>query len=478
MAPKGINHHGENTTRNEPRRNLSPEGSERPHSQRPKPGPGLKEGISREGEELVPTWPDQRRRTFSTKASVFYLSMVVSAFAVLAIAVTRAPETKAAGSLALTLPPGAVYINPLEYNVVGANYAQWRTNDSSVGFNPTNTTPPFIQIFDPSFLEVSGVDATIRLVASYPGFAMAHEAPIYVPELNIVFFASNAGGTLGYNGWHNNSVVWMVNMTEVDNALAATTGGVNVPIQTLNLSDDVQMVNGGTGPYKGNLLFVTEGRALLPPSVVLVNPNPPFNTTVLLDNFYGRQFNSLNDVKVLPGTDIIFFTDSTYGWVLGFRPEPMLPSQVYCFDPSTGQVRVVADQFVRPNGIAFTPDGKTAFVTDTGLAGGFLGNNQTLPGTIYQYDVDPDTQSFTNRHVFAYSDSGIPDGVQLDTDGNIYSGCGDGVHVWNSRGTLIGKFFFNSTAAQMIFTNSGLLILNEQWIYLVNIKAQGIDLTA
>ena len=77
----------------------------------------------------------------------------------------------------------------------------------------------------------------------------------------------------------------------------------------LNLSDTVQMVNGGTGPYKGNLLFVTSGRALLPPSVVLVNPNPPFNTTVLLDNFYGSQFNSLNDVKVLPGTDIVFFTD-------------------------------------------------------------------------------------------------------------------------------------------------------------------------
>ena len=52
----------------------------------------------------------------------------------------------------------------------------------------------------------------------------------------------------------------------------------------------------------------------------------------------------------------------SYGWLLRFRPQPMLPSQVYRFDPSTGQVQVVADQFVNPNGIAFTPDGKTAFV--------------------------------------------------------------------------------------------------------------------
>jgi len=404
--------------------------------------------------------------------------MVVSAQPVLAIAIAVASTTSAADCSGLTLPPGAVCINPLDYNVVGADYAQWRTNDSSVGFNPTNTNPPFIQVFDPSFLEVTGVDATIRLVASHPGFAIAHEAPIYVPDLNVVFFASNAGGTLGYSGWYNNSVVSMLNMTEVDNALAATTGEVNVEIQTLDLSDTVQMVNGGTGPYKGNLLFATSGRALLPPSVVLVNPSPPYNTTVLLDNFYGRQFNSLNDVKILPGTDILFFTDPAYGWLNGFRPQPMSPSQVYRFDPSTGQVRVVADQFVEPNGIAFTADGETAFVTDSGLAGGFLGNNQTLPATIYQYDVDPETQSFTNRRVFAYSDSGIPDGIQLDTVGNVYSGCGDGIHVWNSGGVLIGKVFFNNTIPEMIFTNSGLLILDEERIYLANIKAQGIDLTA
>lgn len=85
----------------------------------------------------------------------------------------------------------------------------------------------------------------------------------------------------------------------------------SLTVVQLSLSDTVQMVNGGTGPYKGNLLFVTSGRALLPPSVVLVNPRPPFNTTVLLDNFYGRQFNALNDIKVLPGTEIMFFTDPT-----------------------------------------------------------------------------------------------------------------------------------------------------------------------
>ena len=375
------------------------------------------------------------------------------------------------------LPEGAVYLNPLDYNVLGLNSSWYAARNASalVGFNPTNTAPPFFQVFDPSFLYALGPNAQIKQVAASPGYALAHEAPIYVPDLNVVFFSSNDGGPDGYNGWYNNSVVSYVNISDIEAAWAKG-GEIDVPIHILNLSDTVQMVNGGTGPYKGNLLLATSGRAEYPPSIVTVNPYPPYNATVLLDNFYGRQFNSLNDLKVLPGTDIIYFTDPIYGWLNGFRPQPELPYQVYRFDPATGQVRVVADQFYYPNGIAFTPDGRTAYVTDTGVSGGFLGQNDTYPATIYQYDVDPATGSFMNRRVFAYSDSGVPDGIQLDTMGNVYSGCGEGTHVWNKQGTLIGKFYLNSTTAEMIFTRSGLLILDETTLYFANITAQGIDL--
>jgi gluconolactonase len=75
------------------------------------------------------------------------------------------------------------------------------------------------------------------------------------------------------------------------------------------------MVNGGTGPLKGSLVFLTSGRGLLPPSLALVNPIPPYNTTIILDNFFGRQFNSLNDIKIHPKSGKIFFVDSGYGSV-------------------------------------------------------------------------------------------------------------------------------------------------------------------
>jgi len=133
--------------------------------------------------------------------------------------------------IGLYLTSASQYIDPLKYDVVGANYTEWR-NLSSVGFNPTNTTPPFIQVFDPSFLEVTGPYATIRGIASNAGFSFAHEAPIYVPDLNVLFFA-NTGGPLSYSGWYNNSVVSMINMTEVDTALASTTGDVNIQVQTV-----------------------------------------------------------------------------------------------------------------------------------------------------------------------------------------------------------------------------------------------------
>lgn len=208
-----------------------------------------------------------------------------------------------------------------------------------------------------------------------------------------------------------------------------------------------------------------------------MNPKAPFNTTVLLDNFFGRQFNSLNDIKIHPTSKKIFFTDTTYGFLNNFRFAPTDPNQVYRFDPDTGDVRVVADQFVRNNGLAFNADGTEAFVTDTGAVGGFLGNNFTLPATIYQYDVDPKTQTFKNRRVFAYVDTGIADGIQLDTKGNVYAGTGEGTEIWDPTGMLIGKIFLGTLSANMIFTGKGTMVIcAETELFFVEFDAEGQDL--
>ena len=69
------------------------------------------------------------------------------------------------------------------------------------------------------------------------------------------------------------------------------------------------MTNGGTGPFFEKIVLVNSGRGPIPPSLVLVDPVDPSNATVLLDNFFGRQFNSVDDAKIHPKTGNIFFTD-------------------------------------------------------------------------------------------------------------------------------------------------------------------------
>lgn len=72
----------------------------------------------------------------------------------------------------------------------------------------------------------------------------------------------------------------------------------------------------------------------------------------------------------------------------------------------------------------------------------------------------------TNRRLFAFSDSGLPDGIKVDTKGNVYSGCGDGVHVWNSGGTLIGKILVKGGIANFSFGEKGAIYLcNEQTVW-------------
>ncbi|PPR00677.1 hypothetical protein CVT24_000965 [Panaeolus cyanescens] len=370
------------------------------------------------------------------------------------------------------IPPQSVFLSPDSFAVLGPN-GSFR-NSSSALFNPTKTAVPFFQIFNQEFLEILGDNPSFHRVAQNTTFAFAHEAPIYVPETDEVFFGSNDGGALGQSDLNRNNKVGKISMAAVETALQSLNGQlgpVNVPVTELDLPDTIQMTNGGTGPLNSNLVLITSGRGTRPPSVALVNPHPPFNATVLLDNFFGRQFNSLNDAKIHPKSGAIFFTDNSYGFVNRFRGPLFIPPQVYRLDPVTRAVRVVATDFNKCNGVAFDPEGKIAYVTDTGAAGSTL--DQTLPATIYAYDVDEETQTFMNRRVFAYADTGIPDGVQVDADGNVYAGCGDGVQVWSKKGVLLGKFFIGTVSANMAFAGDGrLVILAETAIYVAKIAAK------
>jgi gluconolactonase len=75
------------------------------------------------------------------------------------------------------------------------------------------------------------------------------------------------------------------------------------------------------------------------------------STVVLVNNYFGRQFNSLNDIAINPRNKDVYFTDPIYGLLQDFRPKEGLPHQVYRYNDRTGALTVVADGLSQPNGL-------------------------------------------------------------------------------------------------------------------------------
>jgi gluconolactonase len=91
---------------------------------------------------------------------------------------------------------------------------------------------------------------------------------------------------------------------------------------------------------------------------------------------------------------------------------------------------------------------------------------QFTDNSTIRYAFDVTTYSgqpfLTNRRLFAMADVGIPDGIKCDTNGNVYSGCGDGVSIWSAGGILLGKILIEGGVANFCFGRNGeIFMLNE-----------------
>ncbi|KAI1848955.1 hypothetical protein JX266_005383 [Neoarthrinium moseri] len=337
------------------------------------------------------------------------------------------------------------------------------------------TAKPF-HIYDDDFYEVIGDNPTLTLLARTESDPLFHEAVVWYPPTDEVFFVQNAGAPAAGTGLNKSSIIQKISLAEADAVKGSRNATGNVTVTVVPSNPQVVNPNGATY-YKGNIIYAAEGQGdNVPSALQLMNPVEPYNTTILVNNYFGRQFNSLNDIAINPRNGDIYFTDTLYGYLQDFRPAPGLRNQVYRLNAETGALTVVADGFVLPNGLTFSPSGGYAYVTDTGINHGFFGFNYSDPSSIYRFDVGDDG-TFDNRKTFAFVASGVPDGVHTDSKGFVYAGCGDGLHVWNPSGTLIGKIYTGSTAANFQFAGDGrLVIMGETELFYATLAAKGTPL--
>ena len=169
--------------------------------------------------------------------------------------------------------------------------------------------------------------------------------------------------------------------------------------------------------------------------------------TTLADTFEGKRFNSPNDL-VVKSDDSIWFTDPAYGidWDYeGHRSKSEIGGcHVYRIDGKSGKMTRVADDFERPNGLAFSPDEKKLYIADTGAT-----HVENGPRHIRVFDVDGD--KLKNGRLFATCSNGLFDGFRIDEDGRIWTSAGDGVHVYDPDGTLIAKVHVPEVVANVCF---------------------------
>ncbi|KAK9377082.1 uncharacterized protein V1513DRAFT_456511 [Lipomyces chichibuensis] len=186
----------------------------------------------------------------------------------------------------------------------------------------------------------------------------------------------------------------------------------------------------------GAFLYCSQGSRSSPSAFVLVDPVTKKPET-LIDIFHGHEFSSVNEVRYSP-RNRRYMLHGPHIWLrAGFSAVPELLPQVYGFSPEASERWAGADRFNCAMLIC---------ITDTAAIRTHAG-----PGDGRQFSFNPRNPSTCD----------------------LYSGCGDGIHVWDKNGTLIGMIIVAGVAANFCFAKGGIRISAEKHLYFAQLKIKG-----
>jgi len=277
----------------------------------------------------------------------------------------------------------------------------------------------------------------------------AHEGPVYVTEEDALYFTSV-----------RNQVAPVAIKRLALESLEVTT-----------LVADANAANGMALGHDGRLLVCEQGSLDTPARISAVERSTGASETIV-DALAGLPLNSPNDV-VVKSDGTIWFTDPSYGYLQEFRPAPSHGDFVYRYDPSSKRLTVVASDFDKPNGLAFSPDETVLYVGDSGAnhePGSF---DPRRPHHIRAFDVV--VNRLFNDRLFAVTTPGFPDGLKVDAAGRVYASAFSGVQVFDRSGEQIDEIELRG-AVNFAFggrDRDHLFITTDTAVWAVRLDAKG-----
>jgi gluconolactonase len=193
--------------------------------------------------------------------------------------------------------------------------------------------------------------------------------------------------------------------------------------------------------------------------------------TVIANSFQGKRLLRPNDV-IVKSDGSIYFTDP--GGNAAPEQWDVTISGVYRVSPDLGSMSLIIDDMVRPNGLAFSPDENTLYVADT----------RRRHVRAYQMQANGTIAKETSR-VFVDlggTEPGVPDGIKVDADGNVYSGGSGGLYIIDSKGKKLGRIVHGQAATTNVAFGGDdwktLYFTTASTLFSVNVKIAGAPVPA
>jgi gluconolactonase len=265
---------------------------------------------------------------------------------------------------------------------------------------------------DARFERLVPADSELRWLA---GGALWAEGPVYVPA--------------------DDSVVWSDVRGNVVHRWSASEGATD-------LYRPSDFANGHTLDHDGRILACEHG-----PRRVARYERDGSRTTVV-DRYGGKRLNSPNDL-VVASDGAVWFSDPPYGILddtEGYKADSELGGCfVFRLDRASGELTVATDYLAHPNGLAFSPDERTLYVSDTSIARIEGGNHH-----IVAFDVI-DGRRLESPRIFKVIEPGASDGLRVDVEGNIWTSAGDGIQVFDADAIELGRILLPEEASNCTF---------------------------